>query len=191
MNTRLPQIFRLANYSYQLRMAAIARGEVPGVMASAGMIFGSPEHDLCHSPDYFYHNNVWFIRGFLEAGKFFRDICSDESGVVVCPSNYKAFGLLLLDEASRFRRDLEASLRMTTTFDGASGQPLFVPPFAKVGIKPYTSMIADTWSSYSNFRFYSELLGADILSAEFSNAVQDFRENTMGTVSGNFFILYI
>ena len=42
-------------------------------------------------------------------------------------------------------------------------------------------MIAGTVAEYSNFRYYSELLGADVLSAEMSNGLQDFRENMQGT----------
>jgi hypothetical protein len=178
----LVQAFALLNHSYALRMAAVARGETPGVNSTAGMIYGSPEHDLCHSPDYWYHNNAWFIRGLLESGKFLRDVCA--TPILPCPDGYLAFGSTLLDEAVRFRADFEASLKLTVTFDAGSGRPVFIPPLAHVGIKPYASMIQDTYSEYSNFRFFSELLGADILSAEMSGALQDFRESTTGTVSG-------
>jgi hypothetical protein len=179
LDAHLAQGFLLANHSLALRLAAVARGETPGVNASAGMIFGSPEHDLCHSPDYYYHNNAWFVRGMTESGKFFTDLCPTH-----CGGKYAGFGATLTAEAARFGSDLAASLAMTVTFDGASGRPFFVPPIAKVGIAPYKSMIESTISEYSNFRFYSELLGADVLSPELSHALQDFRESTTGTVSG-------
>ena len=168
----------LANHSLALRLAAVARGEVPGVNASAGMVYGSPEHDLCTDQDYWYHNNAWFVRGMTESGKLFSDLCPQ-----YCPAGYDAFGATLLAEAARFRADLAASLAMTVTM-GADGRPFFVPPIARVGIAPYKSMIESTVSMYSNFRFYSELLGADALSPALSHALQDFRESTTGTVSG-------
>ena len=168
----------LANHSLALRLAAVARGETPGVNASAGMIYGSSEHDLCHDQDFWYHNNAWFVRGMTESGKLFSDLCPQ-----YCPAGFDNFGATLLAEATRFKADLAASLAMTVTF-GEGNRPFFVPPIARVGIAPYKSMIESTVSEYSNFRFYSELLGADVLSPELSLALQDFRETTSGTVSG-------
>ena len=53
LSAHMAQGFALANYSLALRLAAVARGETPGVNASAGMVYGSPEHDLCHNPDFY------------------------------------------------------------------------------------------------------------------------------------------
>ena len=98
-----------------------------------------------------------------------------------CPK-YAYFGQVLLDEAVRFRADFEASLIMATTFK--EGKPWFIPPIAQLNYPPNTYM-TDGWvSMYSNFRYYAELLGADILTSDFSFALQEFRENHGGTVSG-------
>jgi len=179
LNAHFAQGFALANHSLALRLEAVSRGETPGVNASAGMVFGSPEHDLCHNPDYYYHNNAWFVRGMSESAKLFSDLCP-----TYCGGNYSGFGATLAAEAARFRADLAASLALSVTFDKVSGLPLFVPPVAQVGYAPFKSMIESTISMYSNFRYFSELLGADVLSPQLSNALQDFRESSTGTVSG-------
>ena len=180
LGAHITQGIALMNYSYSLRMAAVARHEVPGRNVTAGMIWGSPEHDLCHSPGYYYHNNAWFIRGMLEAGKFLRDVC----GTVSVCRQYSSFGSVLLAEAARFQADFNASLGLAVTRDPKTGAVVFIPPLAQLGFAPFKSMIESTIAEYSNFRFYSELLGADILSDALSNALQDFRESTTGTVSG-------
>ena len=172
------QGWRLMNYSYHLRLAAVARGEGSG-NATKGMIWGSPEHDTCHSPDYYYHNNAWFLRGMLESGKFLRDVCAVEA---VCTA-LAPQGAVLLAEAERYRADLLASLALSVTFAG-DGTPLFIPPIAAPAYHPFASMIESTVAMYSNFRYFAELLGADVLPPAMSAALQDFRETHQGTVSG-------
>jgi len=173
-----PQMFAIANYSLARRREAVARGDKPGLNATAGMVYGSPEHDTCHEVDFYYHTNVWFIRGMLESGAFFRDVCPQH-----CPQ-YAPFGLELLKEASAYQYDLAASLNMTVTRNGTTGAVIFVPPVARSGLTPFTSMLESVLAEYTNFRYYSELLGADLLSDEYSIAVQEFRETHQGSASG-------
>ena len=176
INAHMDQAWRLANYSYNLRLAAVARGETN---VSKGLIFGPPEHDTCHDPGFYYHNNVWFWRGLTEMGKFLRDVCAT---LPVC-APLAAQGPVFLAEAARFRADIEASLALSVTTN-ADGSPYFIPPIATVGLKPFGSMIESTLAEYSNFRYYAELLGADFLSPALSSALQEFREGHTGTVSG-------
>jgi hypothetical protein len=142
------------------------------------LIYGSPEHDTCASPNFYYHNNAFILRGIIEGGKFLRDVCP-----ALCPA-HAAFGAALLAEAEVFRSDLDKSLNMTVTRDPATGNVTFVPPIAKVGSQPFVSMIESTVSMYSNFRYFAELLGSDVLRPELSVALQEFRESHQGTVSG-------
>ena len=52
LDSNLAAGLRLMNFTLQMRLNATARpGEVAGVNASAGMIFGSPEHDTCTDPE--------------------------------------------------------------------------------------------------------------------------------------------
>lgn len=171
----LPPAIALTNYSYNLRLNATAK-TVPGSV-SHGLIWGPPEHDTCHEPDYYFHVNVWFIRGMIEMGRLLVDICPK-----ACPQ-YTAFGSVLLAEASRFQADLNASLALSVV-KNASGAPYFIPPYAGENWTPFTSMIESVVSEYSNFRYYSELLGADILPADMAVALIEFRETHQGTVGG-------
>eukprot|EP00052_Salpingoeca_macrocollata_P022678 m.197901 g.197901 ORF g.197901 m.197901 type:complete len:939 (+) comp21867_c0_seq3:48-2864(+) len=167
--------FNMVNYTYALRLNATAREDVGSV--SYGLIYGAPEHDTCQVEGFYYHNNVWFVRGLLEFGKFLRDVCPE-----FCPQ-YAAYGKIYLDEAARFRADVLASLAKTVVND-QHGQPYFIPPVAQEFFKPFGTMIESVLAEYSNFRYFSELLGADILPLELSTALQNFRESTTGTVSG-------
>jgi hypothetical protein len=45
-------------------------------------------------------------------------------------------------------------------------------------------VIESTLAEYSNFRYYSELLGSDVLPPAYATAVMDFRETHTGSVSG-------
>jgi hypothetical protein len=177
LDAHMPEAFALANHSFNLRLAAIARNDPVGSV-TRGLIYGSPEHDTCHEPDFYNHNNVWFLRGQIESGKFLRDVCP-----IYCPQ-YAAFGQTLLDDAAVFRQDLMNSFNLSVVRNATTGLPYFVPPIAQLNAVPFSTMTQDTLSSYSNFRYYAELLGADILPEDLSVALQDFRENTGGTVSG-------
>ena len=181
LSAHFAQGLSLTQYALTLRKNATARGEVPGVNVTAGLIYGSPEHDLCHSPDFYYHNNVWFARGMFEMGKLLTEVCPSQS---IC-SSYVSLGATLTSEGTAFVSDIMASLKLSSSFNSSSPDvPYFISPFAKLDQAPYASMIQDTFSMYANFRFFSEFLGADILPPAWSNALQDFRENTQGTVSG-------
>jgi hypothetical protein len=81
--------------------------------------------------------------------------------------------------------------------DLASGKPFFVPPFASRNFTPYTSMTQSSdihdqsgqsgfggGASYSNFRYFSEMLSAQFLGGEIDEALNEFRESHSGTLSG-------
>ena len=34
-----------------------------------GMVYGSPEHDICTAPSFYFSLNVWFARGLLSLGQ--------------------------------------------------------------------------------------------------------------------------
>lgn len=172
------QMVTLANMSvYALNQRANATSHTPPGSPIYGLLWGSPEHDLCRLPDYYYHNQVWYVRGMREAAQLIVDICED-----LCPQ-YSSLGPALSTEAGAFYADIKASIQQTATYTNTS-QPYFIPHIAAKGIAPYKSMIESTLSEYSNFRFWSELLGADILPPECAVAVMNFREATTGTVSG-------
>ena len=112
-----------------------------------------------------------------EMGRFLSDVCP-----TLCPA-YVSFGTTLSNEAELFHADVLTSLALTIT-RLPDGVRVFVPPIASMSYVPYHSMIESTVAMYSNFRYWSELLGADILPSDVSIGLQAFRESTQGTVSG-------
>merc|ERR1712100_654298 len=49
---------------------------------------------------------------------------------------------------------------------------------------PFRSMTDSTLSSYSNFRYWSEILSAKCLGPEYDLAIMSFREHRGGTLAG-------
>ena len=83
--------------------------------------------------DYYYHNNVWYVRGMIEVARLFSDICADycvDLLALVEPLNAAAAGL---------RADIDASLALSVTFNAT--KPYFVPPIAALGQTPWGSMV--------------------------------------------------
>ena len=62
----MDQGWRLMNYSYHLRLAASARGDVN---VTKGLIWGPPEHDTCHEPGYYYRACRGSCRAAARVGK--------------------------------------------------------------------------------------------------------------------------
>lgn len=65
-----------------------------------------------------------------------------------------------------------------------SGAAVFLPPYAAVNATPYPYMTNSRESSYSNFRFYSETLLADVLPREVENVFLQLHNNFGGRVGG-------
>lgn len=170
---QVPAAVRLANYSLALRRAAASNSSQTGVIK--GLVWGPPEHDTCHDPGFYYHNNAQMVRGMREMGAFLTNVCP-----TYCPA-FAAFGAVLTSEAALFSDDFAASVAATITRlpDGS----VFVPPIAALAYAPFESMIESTVAEYSNFRYFAELLGAGILASDVSVGLQRFRESHTGTVS--------
>jgi hypothetical protein len=113
----------------------------------------------------------------LEAGRLLSNVFP-----TLCPQ-LVALGEELAAEALAFKADVLASVAATlTTLPGDGG--VFIPPVAQLGVLPFGSMVESVLSEYANFRYWSELLGSDVLPPALSAGLQAFRELTTGTVSG-------
>ena len=129
---RMPILGAMANLSLALRDNATANTP-PGV--TRGLIWGPPEHDTCHEPDYYYHNNAWFVRGMLETARLFADVCPE-----YCPA-LLALVAPLQAAAAGLRADMAASLALSVTVNASTGAPVFVPPIAALGQAPFGTMV--------------------------------------------------
>lgn len=140
-----------------------------------GLVVGPPEHDWFGTTDkFFYNNNVWLIRGMEELGMYLRDAGGRANTTL---------SAALLADAPGFRRDVAYSLG-NCTVRAAGGDAMFLPPYAETSAKPYKSMTESNEASYSNFRFFSEALLADLLPAEIGRLWLDYHNARGGRVGG-------
>lgn len=196
MAVHLPGALRIGRWLLRARAAAV--GAYPPADPRHGMIWGPAEHDTCTmgmtnggKPPvpivdgqrmlYYFSSSMWSWRGMLELGMLLRDYPKAATPAAA------ALGAALMDEAPRFKADIDAALAASVVID-ASGHVQFVPAAVASAADepppPYPSMTADTLASYSNFRYYAEMLSAGFLDEPTSRALQAFRESHGGTLSG-------
>jgi hypothetical protein len=139
------------------------RGWIWAAQAAApgGLIAGVPEADTRDKIDVYFHNNAWCWRGLREIAK-----------VLGHPE----------DEArsEAFKQAILSAVRKATD---ASTKPHFIPPVARP-IKPFNSMIQDAFASYTNYRYWPELLSSGILPPEQMEVVIEYRVTHNGEVAG-------
>jgi len=139
-----------------------------------GLIKGTPEADLHRKEwdDYYYSGIVWCWRGLLEIGRLFA-----EAGLDVSVRGIGSHLLILVDS---YKRDILDSIDrsiITTPTDR------FLPPVA--GAKRFfETMTEDALASYTNYRFYPELLYAGILDENRASLIIRYREEKGGSLLG-------
>ena len=168
----LPAFARLANFTLSLRLNASSSGAPPGDVTH-GLVFGSPEHDTCHEPGYYFHNNVWLLRGLQEAAA----LLAETGGNALAP-----LAAALAAEVPRFAADLAASLALSAVplADGLT----WLPPLAAANSTPFARMTESTLASYTSFRYYAELVSAGVLADADVERVLAFREARGGVLLG-------
>jgi hypothetical protein len=131
VQAHVPAFARLANFSLRLRLNATAADATDATdaalgaardPATVGLVFGSPEHDTCHEPDYYVHNNAWLVRGMFEAAS----LLADAGGTA-----YADLAAALAAEAPRFAADLARSVALSAV--PLPGGLVFHPPIAASG----------------------------------------------------------
>ena len=142
-----------------------------GDPATAGLVLGAPEHDWSRTQNLaFYNNNAWLATGMHRIGTFLMK--SD-------PHLARA----LLGNASTLTGSLQSSLKACMVLD-SNGAVVFAPPYAHANATPYTSMTESREASYTNFRFWSETMMADIIPAAIEVNWLDFHNNKGGRFGG-------
>jgi hypothetical protein len=137
------------------------------------VVRGPGEHDTCHSPDYYFSSSMWAWRGMLEFSRWLR-----------ATAIWPALRATLEAEAVAFALDITAALDVSIVRDNVTGEALFVPPIAGSGQQPFASMTVNTESSYSNFRYYAEMLSSGFMNVSVALVLSNFREQHGGTLSG-------
>jgi len=130
-----------------------------------GLLYGSPEADTREETEFHFSGTAWASRGLLELARLYREQGLEGAG------QYER-------EAAALRADLNRAARASLI----PGDPPFLPPYP--GLKtPFPSMTADTLASYTNYRYWLELLSAGVLDPDLADAVFEYRRRMGGELS--------
>jgi hypothetical protein len=158
---------------------------------------------------YYFSVSMWYWRGMVEVGRLLEDFPASFTNGTAGASAASQLAAKLLQEAGRFKIDIDAAVTRSVVHRSAnnggssegSGEGageggreggdeaaiVFVPSaVAPAGTTPtpYPTMTTDTVASYSNFRYYSEMLSAQFMDNVTARALMDFRETHGGSLSG-------
>lgn len=128
--------------------------------ASGGLLAGVPEADTRSDVAVYFHNNGWLWRGLTEWHRIVPD-----------PNAARLEG---------YRSAIVAAVDAMTRRDVSPG---FVPPTTKA-IAPFATMTQDGLSSYTNYRYWPELLSCGALPAATMNTIVDYRRQHGGEAGG-------
>jgi len=129
--------------------------------SESGLIAGVPEADTRAEVDVYFHNNAWVCRGL-------RDLAR----VLGRPG-----------EAERCEAWRGVILDAIAAVTDRSTTPAFIPPVARK-MKPFASMTESGFASYTNYRYWLELLSSGILMSEQMAGVVEYRRAHGGIVAG-------
>jgi hypothetical protein len=126
-----------------------------------GLMAGVPEADTRDEVDIYFHNNAWCWRGLLDLSRVFPRH-GDEA-------RCDAYRATILDAVA--------------AVTDRSSSPAFIPPVSRK-MAPFETMTQDRFASYTNYRYWPELLSSGILSKRQMLTIVDYRAAHRGEVSG-------
>lgn len=182
------------------RTAAVAA--YPAGHPFHGMVSGSPEHDICTAPSFFFSINVWFVRGLLSLSELHR-----EYAILTLNASLEA---QLQPVAKAWRADIQNAANYTAVRKTDGSGLYFLHPVVGAAYEPhnepleggdettcvargtcFASMTAglpgggsNQHTNYANFRIFSETLLAGVLDSDYELAIMDYREAHRGTLLG-------
>jgi len=153
----------IAAHLLSLRLDSLKQ---PGNAITRGLLYGSPEADTHKETEYYLSGSAWAWRGLLELARVLRD---HAVGAPFTPPGE------LARECDALREDILRAARASLV----PGDPPFLPPYPGAAT-PFPSMTADTLASYTNYRYWPELLSAEALDADLADAVLEYRRRRGG-----------
>jgi hypothetical protein len=162
-NEGFKHLDRIAEYLLGLRAAAIKDG---------GLLAGVPEADKCASPGRFFHNSAWAAKGLLR----WADLCERQK------ASPKTSTPVVRKVAADIGHDTLQAIRRTWPSDP---NDWWLPP--QVEPLPRPACLTDGgWStaSYTNYRYWPELLSSGLLPAELAHRVVESRLSAGGQFCG-------
>ena len=132
----------------------------------SGLISGGPEADLRSEVGIYFHNNGWAWRGLRDIAP----LLGHDGDAARCDS---------------FRKTIQAAIDKATV---RSVTPMFIPPMPEKTafntMAPFKTMTENNFVSYTNYRYWPELLSSGILSKEQMEAVIAYRNTHGGEIAG-------
>ena len=151
---------RLASY---LRQRLHEKGKVQ-------LVTGVPEADERETIATYFHNNAWIVRGFQDwAHLLDQDLKR--------PDDAKSFG----NEAAALRKILLKAIDATWTNDP---NDWWLSPTVEPIPRPEGQIIANRFGSYTNYRYWPELLSSSVLPREKMRMIVKARLNGGGQFLG-------
>lgn len=152
---------RVAEYLLQLRRAA---------EAGDGLISGSPEADTRKDVGKYFHNNAWVVKGL----RSWANLCERQKA---SPTTTIATTRKVADALSR---DTLGAIGKTWPADPADW---WLPAQIKTSERP-TCLTGSTEASYTNYRYWPELLSSGLLPAPMAHRLVEARLSAGGQFCG-------
>ena len=160
-NEGLAALDRIAEYLLQLRRAA---------EAGDGLISGSPEADTRKDVGKYFHNNAWVVKGL----RSWATLCERRKAL---PTTTTVTARQVADALSR---DTLAAIERTWP---ANPVDWWLPAQIKSGPRP-DCLTGSTEASYTNYRYWPELLSSGLLPARMAHRLVEARLSAGGQFCG-------
>jgi hypothetical protein len=174
MRENLPALRRIAE-SLVAQIDA-SRKRYPTDSPYYDLLRGAAEADNHEDARFYFSSDIWCWRGLVELGQ----LLSDE-GPQGGDATRGELGKSLLGKSATFREDVLAALRRALQ---KNTTPPFLSPTAEL-VKPFGRMTEDRFASYTNYRYWLEMLSAGMLPPEMRDAIIAYRTSHGGEAAGN------
>lgn len=162
-------IERIAGYLRGLCVQA--KQSQPADAPTHGLIIGSAEADTRNDTRCYFSGNVWCWRGLREVGRLLVSLGHQRHDDAMAGR-----GQELLTECESLRADIQRAVSRSVV--QSQGRP-FLPPIAG-DCKPFGRMTENTLASYTNYRYWLEMLSARCLEAKQEEMILDYRQHVGG-----------
>ncbi len=135
-----------------------------------GLISGVPESDTRHEIYKYFHNNAWVVKGLEQ----WADLCEKKQLTPSTPISH------IKQAAQKLKQDTLSAIRRTWS---VNPNDWWLPARLEEVVRP--NYITETHeASYTNYRYWLELLSSDILPKDMANRLVDARLNGGGQFCG-------
>jgi hypothetical protein len=158
----------------QMAQIDASRKQYPPDSPDYGLLWGSAEADTRKDKRFYFPGDLWCWRGLEEMGRLLTD-----TGQANGDAGIGKLGKKLLGADEKFRGNILAALHRE--FQNGADPP-FMPPV--VGMtEPFGKMTEDEFASYTNYRYWPEMLSPGMLPSEMRDAIINYRTTHGGEVA--------